>query len=123
MHSLWLFPSTSWDKFAELANISERRTYKLIEGSRGLPDYPTAQSGLHSGMMITQYTAASVVSQNKQLCSPSSVDSIVSSKGQEDHVAWQLMELQKHTVSLKMYTRCWQLNLWLLARHWNSDVH
>ncbi|MBT8189984.1 MAG: histidine ammonia-lyase [Saprospiraceae bacterium] len=72
---------------AELANISERRTYKLIEGSRGLPDYLTAQSGLHSGMMITQYTAASVVSQNKQLCSPSSVDSIVSSKGQEDHVS------------------------------------
>lgn len=72
---------------AELANISERRTYKLIEGSRGLPDYLTSESGLHSGMMIAQYTAASVVSQNKQLCTPSSVDSIVSSKGQEDHVS------------------------------------
>lgn len=72
---------------AELGSISERRTYKLINGDRGLPDYLTAHPGLHSGFMIPQYTAASIVSQNKQLCTPTSVDSIVSSKGQEDHVS------------------------------------
>ena len=72
---------------SELASISERRTYKLIIGERGLPDYLILHSGLHSGLMIPQYTAASIVSQNKQLCTPSSVDSIVSSKGQEDHVS------------------------------------
>ncbi len=72
---------------AELGSISERRTYKLVNGDRGLPDYLTAHPGLHSGFMIPQYTAASIVSQNKQLCSPASVDSIVSSKGQEDHVS------------------------------------
>ena len=72
---------------SELGSISERRTYKLINGERGLPDYLTSHPGLHSGFMIPQYTAASIVSQNKQLCTPSSVDSIVSSKGQEDHVS------------------------------------
>lgn len=72
---------------SELGSISERRTYKLINGERGLPDYLTAHPGLHSGFMIPQYTAASIVSQNKQLCTPASVDSIVSSKGQEDHVS------------------------------------
>ncbi len=72
---------------SELASISERRTYKLINGERGLPNYLTENSGLNSGLMIAQYTAASIVSQNKQLCSPASVDSIVSSKGQEDHVS------------------------------------
>ncbi len=72
---------------SELGSISERRTYKLINGDRGLPDFLVANPGLNSGYMITQYTAASIVSQNKQLCSPSSVDSIVSSKGQEDHVS------------------------------------
>ncbi len=72
---------------AELGNISERRTYQLISGQRGLPAFLTPQSGLNSGMMIPQYTAASIVSQNKQLCTPASVDSIVSSNGQEDHVS------------------------------------
>lgn len=72
---------------SELGSISERRTYKLINGERGLPDYLTTHPGLHSGFMIPQYTAASIVSQNKQLCTPASVDSIVSSKGQEDHVS------------------------------------
>ena len=72
---------------SELGNISERRTYQLISGSRGLPDFLVLDSGLNSGMMITQYTAASIVSQNKQLCTPASVDSIVSSNGQEDHVS------------------------------------
>lgn len=72
---------------SELGNISERRTYQLISGSRELPNYLVANPGINSGLMIPQYTAASLVSQNKQLCMPASVDSIVSSNGQEDHVS------------------------------------
>lgn len=72
---------------AELANISERRTYQLVSGLRGLPNFLVENPGLNSGFMIPQYTAASIVSQNKQLCMPASVDSIVSSNGQEDHVS------------------------------------
>ena len=72
---------------AELGSISERRTYQLISGSRGLPDFLVMNPGLNSGLMIPQYSAASLVSQSKQLCSPASVDSIVSSNGQEDHVS------------------------------------
>jgi histidine ammonia-lyase len=72
---------------AELGSISERRTYLLISGQRSLPPFLVANPGLHSGFMIPQYTAASIVSQNKQLCTPASVDSIVSSNGQEDHVS------------------------------------
>jgi histidine ammonia-lyase len=72
---------------AELANISERRIFLLISGQRALPPFLTPSPGLNSGLMITQYSAASIVSQNKQLCSPASVDSIVSSNGQEDHVS------------------------------------
>ena len=72
---------------AELGSISERRTYHLISGQRDLPSFLVANPGLNSGMMIPQYTAASIVSQNKQLCTPASVDSIVSSNGQEDHVS------------------------------------
>jgi histidine ammonia-lyase len=72
---------------AELGSISERRTYQLISGLRGLPAFLVDDPGLNSGLMIPQYTAASIVSQNKQLATPSSVDSIVSSNGQEDHVS------------------------------------
>ncbi|SDH68501.1 histidine ammonia-lyase [Myroides phaeus] len=72
---------------AELGSISERRTYQLISGLRGLPAFLVSDPGLNSGFMIPQYTAASIVSQNKQLATPSSVDSIVSSNGQEDHVS------------------------------------
>jgi histidine ammonia-lyase len=72
---------------SELGNISERRTYQLISGLRKLPAFLVANPGLNSGFMIPQYTAASIVSQNKQYCSPASVDSIVSSNGQEDHVS------------------------------------
>jgi len=72
---------------AELANISERRTYLLVSGQRGLQPFLAKNAGLHSGFMIAQYTAAAIVSQNKQLCTPASVDSIVSSNGQEDHVS------------------------------------
>jgi histidine ammonia-lyase len=72
---------------SELGNISERRTYQLISGVRDLPNYLVANPGINSGLMIPQYTAASLVSQNKQLATPASVDSIVSSNGQEDHVS------------------------------------
>lgn len=72
---------------AELGSISERRTYQLISGKRGLPSFLVARSGLNSGFMIPQYAAASVVSQNKQLCTPCCVDTIDSSQGQEDHVS------------------------------------
>ena len=72
---------------AELGNISERRTYQLLSGYRGLPSFLVANPGLNSGFMIPQYTAASLVSKNKQLATPASIDSIESSQGQEDHVS------------------------------------
>jgi histidine ammonia-lyase len=71
----------------ELGSISERRTYQLISGRRGLPPFLTPNPGLNSGLMIAQYTAAGIVSQNKQYCTPASADSIESSNGQEDHVS------------------------------------
>lgn len=72
---------------AELGSISERRTFQLVSGLRNLPAFLVDNPGLNSGLMIPQYTAASIASQNKQLATPSSVDSIVSSNGQEDHVS------------------------------------
>ena len=72
---------------SELASISERRIYLLIHGYRGLPRYLAPNPGLNSGFMIPQYTAASIVSQNKGLCWPASCDSVPSSNGQEDHVS------------------------------------
>lgn len=91
---------------SELGSISERRTFQLVSGHRNLPAYLVEDAGLHSGFMITQYTAASIVNRNKILCTPASVDSIVSSKGQEDHVsmganaATKLMEIVKNTWDL-----------------------
>ena len=72
---------------AELGNISERRVFQLVSGLRGLPVFLVNNPGLNSGFMIPQYTAASIVSANKQLATPASIDSIVSSNGQEDHVS------------------------------------
>ena len=72
---------------SELGNISERRTYQLISGQRNLPAFLIQDPGLNSGFMIPQYTAAGIVSENKQLCTPASVDSIPSSNNQEDHVS------------------------------------
>lgn len=72
---------------AELGNISERRIFQLVSGLRGLPPFLVKNPGLNSGFMIPQYTAASIVNQNKQLANPCSTDSIVSSNGQEDHVS------------------------------------
>jgi histidine ammonia-lyase len=88
---------------AELGSISERRTYQMLKGHRGLPVFLTQNPGLNSGLMITQYTAASLVSANKQLATPASVDSIVSCNGQEDHVSMaanagnQLMRVAENT--------------------------
>lgn len=71
---------------SELGNISERRTARLVDGSlSGLPRFLTENGGLNSGLMIVQYTAASLVSENKVLCHPASVDSIPTSANQEDH--------------------------------------
>lgn len=72
---------------SEIASIAERRTYQLISGQRNLPLFLIKNAGLNSGLMIPQYTAASIVSENKQLCTPASVDSIPSSNNQEDHVS------------------------------------
>ena len=72
---------------AELGNISERRIAQLILGKRGLPEFLVANPGLNSGYMIPQYSAASLVSQNKMYCYAAASDSIVSSNGQEDHVS------------------------------------
>jgi len=71
----------------EVGSISERRVYQLISGKRNLPQFLISNPGLNSGLMIPQYTAASIVSQNKQLCTPASIDTIDSSAGQEDHVS------------------------------------
>jgi histidine ammonia-lyase len=72
---------------SEIGSIAERRVFQLISGQRGLPPFLTPQPGLHSGLMIAQYTAAAIASQNKTYCTPASADSIVSSNGQEDHVS------------------------------------
>jgi histidine ammonia-lyase len=97
---------------AELGNISERRTFQLVSGSRGLPNFLVDNPGLNSGFMIPQYTAASIVSSNKQLATPASVDSIVSSNGQEDHVsmganaatqAYQLIENVERILAIELF--------------------
>jgi histidine ammonia-lyase len=100
---------------AELGNISERRIYRLISGQRGLPEFLVANPGLNSGFMIPQYVAASIVSQNKQLCSPSSVDSIPSSNEQEDHVSMgangatrlvRVTDNLSRVIAIEMFTAC-----------------
>jgi len=72
---------------SEFGSISERRIFNLMSGKRDLPPFLINNPGLNSGLMIVQYTAASLVSANKQLSTPSSIDSITSSNGQEDHVS------------------------------------
>ncbi len=98
---------------AELGSISERRIYKLLSGQRELPIFLVENSGLNSGLMIPQYVAASIVSQNKQLCTPSSVDSIDSSNGQEDHVSmgangatkcYRVIENTERILSMELFT-------------------
>lgn len=72
---------------AELGNISDRRSYLLLEGKYGLPKLLVESSGLNSGFMIPQYTSAALVTENKTLCFPASADSVPTSLGQEDHVS------------------------------------
>ena len=95
----------------EYGSISERRTYQLISGRRDLPPFLVKNPGLNSGLMIAQYTAAGIVSQNKQYCTPASADSIESSNGQEDHVsmganaatkAIEVIENEKDTNCIKV---------------------
>jgi len=97
---------------SELGNISERRIYQLLSGNRGLPPFLAADPGLNSGFMIPQYTAAAMVSQNKILSHPASVDSIESSQGQEDHVSmganaaikcFQVMENLERILAIELY--------------------
>ena len=91
---------------SEISNISERRVYKLVSGQRDLPAFLVANPGVNSGLMIVQYTAASLVSQNKQLCTPASVDSITSSNGQEDHVS---MGANGATKLLRVLNNSWNV--------------
>jgi len=97
---------------AELGSISERRVFRLISGKRDLPSFLVKEPGLNSGFMIPQYTAASIVSQNKQLAVPASTDSIPSSQGQEDHVsmganaatkAYRVMENVKRIMAIELF--------------------
>ena len=98
---------------AEYASISERRIYQLLEGHDGLPKLLMRETGLNSGFMIPQYTAAALVSENKILCHPASVDSIPTSLGQEDHVSmgsigavklWQVFKNVETVLAIEMLT-------------------
>jgi histidine ammonia-lyase len=100
---------------AELGSISERRIYKLISGTRGLPAFLVKNPGINSGFMIPQYTAAGIVSQSKQLCTPASVDTIDSSNGQEDHVSmganaatkcYRVLENTKRILAIELMNAC-----------------
>lgn len=99
--------------FNQLGSISERRIYQLISGNRNLPPFLVKHSGLNSGFMIPQYTAASIVNRNKILCTPASADSIVSSNGQEDYVsmganaankALEIFENLKDILAIELFT-------------------
>ena len=104
---------------AELGNISERRVFQLVSGLRGLPAFLVDSPGLNSGFMIPQYTAASIVSANKQLAAPASIDSIVSSNGQEDHVSmganaatklYRVLENYEKVLGVEWLTACQSLH-------------
>jgi histidine ammonia-lyase len=105
---------------AELGSISERRTFKLIGGQRGLPPFLVVRPGLNSGFMIPQYTAASLVSANKQRCMPNSVDTIDSSNGQEDHVSmgaaaalktWDVVHDVERILAIELFTAAQAMDL------------
>ncbi len=105
---------------AELGSISERRTFLLLSGERDLPPFLVKESGLHSGLMIPQYTAAALASENKQLATPASVDSIPSSNGQEDHVSmganaatkcFRIMQNLKTILSIELLTAAQAIDL------------
>jgi len=101
---------------SEFANISERRTERLVNGSlSGLPRFLTEKGGLNSGLMIAQYTAASLVSENKVLAHPASVDSIPTSANQEDHnsmgsisaqKAWRILKNVQTVLAIELLCAC-----------------
>ena len=101
---------------SEIANISERRIERLVNGTlSGLPRFLTEQGGLNSGLMIAQYTAASLVSENKVLCHPGSVDSIPTSANQEDHnsmgsisaqKAWRVLMNTRTVLAIELLCSC-----------------
>ena len=104
---------------AELASISERRTYLLLEGHDGLPTLLMRETGINSGFMIPQYTAAALVSENKVLCHPASVDTIPTSLGQEDHVSMgsvsalkllKVLQNTEHVLAIELLTACQALD-------------
>ncbi|TVR90318.1 MAG: histidine ammonia-lyase [Saprospirales bacterium] len=104
----------------ELASISERRIYQLINGHRGLPVCLIMDAGINSGFMILQYSAASVVSLNKQLATPASVDTIISSIGQEDHVSmaanaatktWKITKNTFNVLAMEFFTAMQAISL------------
>lgn len=104
----------------EWASISERRTFKLLSGKQGLPAFLAENPGLHSGLMIPQYTAASLVSQNKHYCNPHSSDTIDSSNGQEDHVSmganaalklWKVLDNVEQVLAIEWLTAAQAVNL------------
>lgn len=110
---------------AELASISERRTYLLLEGHDGLPRLLMKDTGINSGFMIPQYTAAALVSENKVLCHPASVDSIPTSLGQEDHVSMgsisalkllNVLENTQHVLAIELFTAAQALDYRLPLR-------
>ncbi len=107
---------------AEIANVSERRLERLVNPalSNGLPAFLTKHGGVHSGFMIVQYSAASVVSENKVLAHPASVDSIPSSANQEDHVsmgtigarkAREIMKNAKNVLAMEILGACQAIDL------------
>ena len=104
---------------SELSNISERRIDKLVSGTRGLPSFLVAYPGVNSGFMITQYAAASIVSQSKSLCMPCSVDSIPTCQGQEDHVSmganagtklYQVVLNTERVLAIELFNACQALD-------------
>ncbi len=101
---------------SELGSISERRIYQLINGDRNLPPFLVQDAGINSGFMIAQYTAASIASQNKQLCTPATVDSIISCKGQEDHVSMAANAATKCMRVVKNLERILALELLVAAQ-------
>jgi len=116
---------------SEIGNISERRVFNLISGQRNLPPYLTKNAGLESGLMIAQYTAASIVSQNKQYSTPASIDSIVSSNGQEDHVSmgansaiklYKVVENLKTILAIELLNGLYAINLQSACRGKSSPI-
>ena len=107
---------------SELANISERRLERMVNPalSNGLPAFLVKEPGINSGFMIVQYSAASLVSENKVLSHPSSVDSIPSSANQEDHVsmgtigarkATEILKNARKVIAMEMFTACQAIDL------------